>query len=465
MSKSYILQAFAESPWAILPKTFAALAEIVERHANGEKLEAEEIEARIHGAARPPERRVNSVVVLPLFGTIFPRANLMTQMSGATSAEVFGAQFDALLKDPEIGAIVLDVNSPGGSVYGIQEVSQKIFEARGQKPIIAVANHLAASAAYWIASSADELVITPSGDVGSIGVFAMHQDWSVALDKEGIKISIIKEGKYKAEGNPYEPLGEEARAAIQASVTEAYDYFVEAVARNRGVNVAAVRNGFGEGRVVGAREAVKLGMADRTGTLEDTINNLLGRNVPAARLSAAVAEEPKLAESGQEPASDDPGKMRPDSRMLAGAGIHTHIERALLKRVEKITLEGDNEMNQYLRTLVNQREALVARATELVDTADKENRDLNEEERAEFNQIMGVGDEPGQVAALDAQIEQIQGEREKLRVAAGKKFTDSKAEKPSDSQADANVMKRAEFDKLDQEARAAFIKNKGKIED
>lgn len=454
---SYVLQAFVETPWAIILNRLAALAEIVERHVNGEKLEAEEIEARIHGAARPPQRRVNSVAVLPLFGVIFPRGNIMTQMSGATSAEVFGAQFEALIRDPEVGAIVLDVNSPGGSVYGIEEVSKQIYDARGKKPIVAVANHLMASAAYHIGSAADEIVVTPSGDVGSIGVFAVHQDMSVALDKAGIKISIIKEGKYKVEGNPYEPLSEEARAAIQASVTDAYDSFVEGVARNRGVNPAAVRNGFGEGRVVFAREAVKLGMADRIGTLEETVNRLLGNNVPAGSLSAADTDKSKLAESGQVPASVNvPGRS-------PGSNDHTQEARARLASVGDKPIEGETTM--YQRELLKQREALLARANAIVEGADKESRDLNEEERKEFNEIMGVGDTHGQVDALDAQIEQIQDEREKLRAAAEKKFIVSNAEKPSDSNAGAKAMKRAEFDKMSPQERLAFSKAGGKIED
>lgn len=279
---SFVLQAFMETPWAIMPNKLAKLQEIVERHVSGEKLEAEEIQARIHGAARPDERRANSVAILPLFGTIFPRANLMTQMSGATSAEQFGARFDELLRDPEVGAIVLDVNSPGGQVSGVSEVAKKIFEARGQKPIVAVSNHLMASAAYWIGSAADEIVVTPSGDVGSIGVFAGHTDWSVALHNEGIKVTLISAGKYKTEGNPYESLSEEARTAIHARVNDIYGDFVEAVARNRGVNVAAVRGGFGEGRVVGAKQAISFGMADRIETLDETIDRLLNKNgVPA----------------------------------------------------------------------------------------------------------------------------------------------------------------------------------------
>lgn len=282
MKKSYILDAFIKTPWAILPDKLTILEEVVARHISGEKLDPEEVQMVIHGAKRPVNRRVlgangSNVAVLPLFGIIFPRANLMTQMSGATSAEIFGGEFDALVKDPEIGAIVLDVDSPGGQAKGIDELSRKIYNARGEKPIVAVANHTMDSAAYWIGTAADEVVITPSGEVGSIGVFAAHWDESKALEMEGLKLTLIKEGKYKTEGNPYEPLSEEARSAFQMSVKEVYDAFVKGVARNREKAVDEVRNGFGEGRVVGARQAVQMGMADRIGTLEETIEQLQRR--------------------------------------------------------------------------------------------------------------------------------------------------------------------------------------------
>lgn len=286
MRQSYILKAFVETPWAILPRQLVVLQEIVVMHVSGRKLDAEEVQTRIHGAVRPSNRRVSAVAVLPLFGTIFPRANLMTQMSGATSAELFGKQFAELVRDPEVTAIVLDVDSPGGTVDGIEELSKQIFDARGSKPIVAVADHLMASAAYWIGTAADEVVVSPSSEVGSIGVFAVHQDWSKALDQEGIKVNLISAGKYKTEGNPYEPLAEEARAAIHGRVTDYYEAFVDSVARNRGVKAAVVKNGFGEGRVVGARQAVALGMANRVGTLEETVDQLLDRNIPAGATSS-----------------------------------------------------------------------------------------------------------------------------------------------------------------------------------
>lgn len=274
MRSVHISQALMETPWAILPAKLEAIIEVVTRYLAGEKLNAEEVQTRIHGATRPPDRITGSVAILPLFGTIIPRANLFSNTSGATSAEQFGKRFDELINDSTVGAIVLDVDSAGGQVAGVDELSKKIYEARGKKPIVAVANHLAASAAYWIATAADELVVTPSGEVGSIGVFAAHEDISESLAKEGVKVTMISEGKYKTEGNPYEPLSEEARTAIQTRVSESYDAFVKAVARNRGVKAADVRNGFGEGRVVGARQAQTLGMADRIATLDETIARL-----------------------------------------------------------------------------------------------------------------------------------------------------------------------------------------------
>lgn len=301
-SPSLILQAFVETPWAILPHKLASLEEIVERHLMGEKLDAEEIQARIHGASRPMDRRVQSVAVLPLFGTIFPRANLMTEVSGATSAEVFGRQFAALVKDPEVGAIVLDVNSPGGQVNGVDEVSSQIHAARGTKPIVAVVNYTMASAAYWIGSAADEIVMAPSAEAGSIGVFAVHKDMSAALMAEGVKVSLISKGKFKTEANPYEPLSEEARAAIRESVGQYYENFIGAVARNRGVDVEKVRNGFGEGRMVGARQALELGMADRIGTLDETVDRLLGvtMNEQSKSNAEAASSEPADAEFERE---------------------------------------------------------------------------------------------------------------------------------------------------------------------
>lgn len=277
--RTNVLRAFTEQPWAITQSKLMLLEEVVARHVSGEKLDADAVQARIHGGQRPEKRLSGSVAVLPLFGTIFPRANMMTEVSGATSAEQMRTEFRSLLNDPQVSAIVLDVDSPGGAVRGVPELANEIYQARGVKPVVAVANHYMASAAYWIGSAADELVVTPSGEVGSIGVFAVHQDMSKSLEQDGVKMTVIKRGRYKAEGNPYEPLTEEARESIQSLVDETYEAFVQAVGLHRAADVEIVRNAYGEGRMVSAKRAVSLGMADRVATLDDVIADLQTRNV------------------------------------------------------------------------------------------------------------------------------------------------------------------------------------------
>jgi len=175
------------------------------------------------------------------------------------------------MQDARVKAIIFDVDSPGGSVEGVTELASEIYNARKKKPSIAVANAQAASAAYWLASAAGELVVTPSGQVGSIGVYVAHQDESKALENEGVRITLISAGKYKTEGNPSEPLADEARAAIQSKVDDYYTMFVKGVAQNRGSTQAAVRDGYGQGRMVLASQAVKLNMADRVATLDDVL--------------------------------------------------------------------------------------------------------------------------------------------------------------------------------------------------
>jgi len=296
-----------DMPWALLPSKLAAILDLIRFRADGFRLTAEEIRERIGhpracdmcddddplfriGAAPPRvQPSAGGVAVLPIFGVIVQRADMFTEVSGGASTERIASQFRQAVNDPNVGAVVLQIDSPGGGVYGVAELADTILKARGSKPIIAVADSLAASAAYWIAASADEIVVTPSGEVGSIGVYTAHEDLSRLLDAEGVTISLIAAGKYKTEGNPFEPLGEEARAAIQARVDDYYSMFVRSVAKGRDVKLDGVRNGFGQGRVVGAQEAVKLGMADRIDTLEATVSRLAGRS---GRASNGRADDP-----------------------------------------------------------------------------------------------------------------------------------------------------------------------------
>jgi signal peptide peptidase SppA len=295
MTYDRIIRYILETPWAIRPAALGAIIEVVQFRAAGGRYSDEELMERLDAtrqaeAARRGPRRAGSVAVVPLYGSIFPRANLFTDMSGGTSLQRFTQTLRELDADPKIASVVIDVASPGGVVDLVPETAELI---RGMRtPVTAVADAEAASAAYWLASQADEMVVTPSGMVGSIGVWTAHEDWSRYEGNLGVETTLIAAGKYKVEANPFEPLGDEARQAIQAMVDEYYDMFVADVARGRNQSPAAVRAGFGEGRMVTAREAVRIGMADRVATLDQVIAEHAAGDVPTPRSATSDPANP-----------------------------------------------------------------------------------------------------------------------------------------------------------------------------
>jgi signal peptide peptidase SppA len=269
-----------DMPWAIRPSMLAVILDLIRYRAEGGELTPEEIRLRLEDAQAASKKRSSpiasggAVAVINIFGPIVQHADMFSEVSGMVSTEGVTALFRGVMNDPNVKAIVLNVDSPGGGVYGVDELATEIRAARGEKPIVAVANSQMASAAYYIGAAADEIVVTPGGEVGSIGVFMAHQDLSEALKLEGVGVTLISAGKYKTESNPFEPLTEEARAALQKTVNAYYDAFVSAVSKGRDVRASEVRGGFGEGRMVVAKEAVALGMADRIETLDETIDRL-----------------------------------------------------------------------------------------------------------------------------------------------------------------------------------------------
>lgn len=230
-------------------------------------------EVRAARAQNVATAKSGAVAVLPIYGLIMHRGGMMSDISGpqATSTENLSQQLRAAIGDPNVSAIVLDVDSPGGDVDGVDELASQIYDARKKKKITAISNCLCASAAYYLASQASEVVASPSSLTGSIGVYTMHEDDSRALDDMGIKLTLIKYGENKAEGNSIEPLSDAARTHLQEIVDTFGLSFEKAVARGRGVKLDDVQKKFGQGRVFDAKKAVQLGLADRVGTLDDVL--------------------------------------------------------------------------------------------------------------------------------------------------------------------------------------------------
>lgn len=290
MKYGHIVQAMCDSSWAILPSKLQSIVEFIQTKVDGVDLSPESlselskdrsiIKTQVIDSPSADGSNVpmdgNKIAVIPVHGTIAHRMNMMNSVSGGVSTEALGNQIEVFSNDPNISTIILDIDSPGGAVSGVEELGNQIFNARDKVHIVASANSLAASAAYWLGSQAHEFVVTPSGEVGSIGVIAIHESVFRTKETQGRDITVIKAGKFKADTSPLEPLSEEAHAFIQERVDERYDSFVSAVAKGRDVTTDTVINKFGEGRIVGAKSALSKGMVDGIETLNETISRFAG---------------------------------------------------------------------------------------------------------------------------------------------------------------------------------------------
>lgn len=286
MNYAEILSLMATRPWAIDASAGAALCvDLASRIMRGEMNAGADVnpafacepifvdaapEAAIPGqTAAAVARKEGRVAVLPIRGTILPRAGYY-----GAGLEQISKQVTDLRNDNSVKAIVGHFDTLGGSVEGLPEAAAVIREAREVKPFVSMVGHRAASAGYWLASQGSEVVVSPSGDVGSIGVLTLHADERGLYKWLGIEMSVLRSSgaPFKIEGNPFEELGDEARGAIQADLDHFEAMFHGDIAAGRGVKASVVKETFGQGRMVLAEEAVKRGMADRVATLEQTLN-------------------------------------------------------------------------------------------------------------------------------------------------------------------------------------------------
>jgi signal peptide peptidase SppA len=380
MNYPYALASFHNTLWAIRESTLEAMQSLLLQRSEGTRWSSEEIRDRIlesniangympiaRDGARflgsensggilmeGPNGQRNSaapgsVGVIPMVGIISNRMSMISNVSGpgaGASIQKMTAQFRQALDDDQCKAVIFDCDSPGGAVDGVQEFASEIFSARGYKPIIAVVNSMACSAAYWLASAASTLVITPSGTAGSIGVYMTHFDESEALKQAGIKVTFIKAGKYKVEGNSAEPLPGEARAALQSKVDDYYGSFLRAVAQNRGTSQTAVRDGYGQGRSVLANDALQQGLVDRVGTLDNVLAGL-GVRIGGKRGGAKSENGRRLSATNHQLELE---------MMRAGATPSTQGDRLSLRRHQLALMHAGGAANVPGESVASMRE-------------------------------------------------------------------------------------------------------------
>lgn len=233
---------------------------------------------------------IDGIAVIPIQGVLTKKESWVSAFSGCSSYDLIGRYVQDAVNDASVRALLLQVDSPGGETTGCLELSDFIYSLRGAKPIFAVADDFAFSAAYALTSAADKIFVTRMGAVGSVGVVVLHTEDSKFNDEQGFKYTYIFKGDRKVDANPHEPLSERAQKDIQSEIDRQYDQFVATVARNRGADpdsIIATQAG-----VYWAETAVPL-LADEVGTLGDALNalrQLLGEPVQSSAAIAAISQ-------------------------------------------------------------------------------------------------------------------------------------------------------------------------------
>lgn len=243
------------------------------------------------------------IAVIPVSGTLVKKSSWMDAWSGMRSYASISTQFAAAVNDQDCRGILLDIDSPGGEVAGLFDLCDQIMAARSEKPVYAIANDNAFSAAYAIASSAEKLFVTRTGGVGSVGVIALHLDQS-AMDKSmGLKYTAIYAGARKNDLTPHEPLSDDARTSLQSEVDRLYSMFTSMVATSRGLKQKAVQAT--EAGLYFGENGINVRLADTVGTFQDALDSVTqasqefekkkssGPTIPQQPLMAA-AEKPEI---------------------------------------------------------------------------------------------------------------------------------------------------------------------------
>lgn len=318
-----VLSRIKSEPWAITDEAMQTILEIAAR----ENESPQAVAAKI---GRPLENTYDAEIrggvgILTATGPLFRYANLFNQLSGATSYDLLARDFAEMVDNPQVRSIVLNIDSPGGEANGVAEFADMIYAARSAKPIVAYVGGMGASAAYWIASAASEVVIGETAMLGSIGTVLGIQDTSERDAKSGVKRTEIVSSQ--SPNKRVDAFSEEGRAKLQARVDALSDVFIAKVARNRGVDTDTVLQDFGQGDVFVGQAAVTAGLADRIGSFEGVIAELQGARSGASQFTAAASgttTEVQMDQQNGAPAADNKPGNTTDQAALDAARSAGH---------------------------------------------------------------------------------------------------------------------------------------------
>jgi len=252
-------------PWLIMPDAHATIRVLLES-----KIAGNDAQTDFFGEPLPEMSVDNGIATIPIKGTILKGAGKIEKACGAVSTNDIAKNLYAALADESVGGIILDIDSPGGTVGGVAELGELIAKANKQKRVIAFTDGMMASAAYWLGAAADEIVATSTAEVGSIGVYLPWVDQTEAYAMEGLKVDLIKntDSPLKGAGYPGTSLSPEQRADLQASVDDIGLMFKSFIRSAR----PAVKEEAMRGQTMMGRKAYDMGLVDGIGEMAEAID-------------------------------------------------------------------------------------------------------------------------------------------------------------------------------------------------
>ena len=252
-----ISRAIYGKPWAILEPDFLNIHNIYQNYLKGNVPLANFDDDGDENIKSEPYKVVGKTAIVTLSGVILQHASLLEQMCGAQDIGQFLSNVTAAFNDTNVENIILDINSPGGGVVGVPEAAAAIREMSLKKQIVAFTDSLCASAGMWVASAATSIIVTPSSEIGSVGVYVLAYDQSQAFAQEGIKPVLVKSGTWKGDFAEGMPISDATISRVQEDVNLTFDMFKSFVLTNRTIDESLL-----QGQCVMGINAVKAGFAD-----------------------------------------------------------------------------------------------------------------------------------------------------------------------------------------------------------
>jgi capsid assembly protease len=339
-----ILSRLYGQPVALEINAFATIESIIMMRANGIKLSEDEKQAwqaHQYGAKRGAmqSNQPNQVAIIGLYGPMMSYSSAMQAISGATSTREFAQNVRMAADNPNVREIILDIASPGGELASVDTAVAAVQYARSKKKVTAVTEEILASAAYWVASQASEIIASPNAMIGSISVVYTHTDRTEQNARDGVKRTILTTGDKKAVGSPDLPLDDKGAAEMMRVATDAHNAFVSDVASGRGKSVDYVQNNWADGRVELGTTALKLGLVDRLGTLEDVITQTLKGEIVPDQLNAQAPAETPVFEA---PVTEAPISAEAETLKAENAELKSQLKTVTRAAIVKDVLASAN---------------------------------------------------------------------------------------------------------------------------